>query len=417
MTWKAIMDELDPEDEDAKAFRKRMVKTRNEFVDYMNKQYCPRLCVFDGSTNSRSDIDIAIKNRQESRYILRNVNAFINDTFKGIFTSNTVRQARKFLDLNHYISNFDISSWDLRSCASSVTSGGIIYYLSSQNNKLQRYYALNYWRDVQQTYFASNLENESYNFIEQVKHKAFTDDKVKKCIEEGFDDYHVYVCLYQHLMDKIKTCDDPSDPSYQNNIDYITNVVSLMTGHEDEGYMTQASFYRWVKKVKAIPYYMQVDCVLEHLCMAFAHSHDPYSYCKYLSRAINVAYEMGDVNIVSAFQPNGWWGDIKSYLGKKGSLGENEHKQLVDDLLNRDEYVKPQGLRNILHQVITNVDKLRDYFGLDMVLLSKLSGGKNEKIRILGRLRKIVKIGRKNMVMYKGKLITVGEARKLEKHV
>jgi hypothetical protein len=45
MTWKAIMDELDPEDEDAKAFRKRMVKTRNEFVDYMNKQYCPRLDV------------------------------------------------------------------------------------------------------------------------------------------------------------------------------------------------------------------------------------------------------------------------------------------------------------------------------------------------------------------------------------
>lgn len=43
--------------------------------------------------------------------------------------------------------------------------------------------------------------------------------------------------------------------------------------------------------------------------------------------------------------------------------------------------------------------------------------GGTTKIRILGRVRNIVKVGRKRMIMYKHKLIPLSEAKKIERHL
>jgi hypothetical protein len=402
-TWKSIIDELTLK-KDPHQIIPLMVDARSRFVSEMNNEICPKLCFFDGSTNPRSDIDIAIKNRIESLDILKNVNKYIGNTFIEIFPKNTVRYARKFLDLNHYISDFNISSWDLRSCVKHISDNNMHYYLSCQDNWMQRFFSLMYWREVQESLIRKPLRDVCYNYFKMIQERSVQD--AKSCVKQnGMDNYTIYVCLYQNMMDKLQNC---GIGNQAQDIDDIANILSLMSNQEDEGYRTQASFYRWVKKLKNIPYYMQIDCILEHFCMANAHGDDKYSYCKYLSRAVNTAREMDDQNIHSKFAGD-WWDRVYLYIGKKSKFElEKDHSDFVDSIIASTP--KSFNLETFTRELYNAIDKSRDYhFPTD----HKQGGATNDKVFILGRHRKVHKIGRKKWVKYQGRLIPLSEARVL----
>jgi hypothetical protein len=409
MSWKNIIDTLN-ESKDT-YLQEELYELRKSFVNEMNKLYCPRgQCFYSGSETYRSDIDVSIKNKWASQEILEQIKTCIKNVFSDIFKHNTERNARRFLDLNHYLSNFEITPWCLDECVLHVKNSGKTYYLSSKYNNIQRYYAFAYWKGQQQI-FTKDIEASVLNLNRTIIETSAYNDSRKNMVPQ-FDDYKAYVRRYQQLTSSLQRydCEFSEKGAPQKVIDDLTNAVSFITRYEDEGYATQGSFYFWVKLITDLPYHLLLDCIIEHICLANGHREDTLSFFKYMSRCMKTVMKLNDEKVSILFK-NPWWENIAGYLvAKKNST--QDHDAFVKKY--KDFMPSQEDLSTLLVNIMNSRNKDLDY---NMDVAFPGGGVGSKKVRVLGRLRKVTKVGRKSMVTYQGKLISLSDARKLEKAI
>lgn len=70
---------------------------------------------------------------------------------------------------------------------------------------------------------------------------------------------------------------------------------------------------------------------------------------------------------------------------------------------------------NLSGTTINSLERNNQQFTITVVASQQFTGGASSSIHVLGRSRQVKRVGRKSMVTYKGKLISLTEARAIEK--
>jgi hypothetical protein len=428
-TWKEMMMRLRNIDQ---VSADKLFKDRDEYVKCLLNEQCRFDCQATGSKEKTSDIDVTIKNVHKSRIILQNLDSTLYDTFKDarhhleMSRNQVIRSAKRFLDLNFYVSDYDLSKpvVILKDCVEHVTSDiGITYYISSKQNTLQRYFAYNRWPEAQKA-FVSGLQEQFQLFVPRNQSSYAPSAHIAH-------DYSNHIKMYQNLMEELGqySCyKHPEARERQDIIDDAVNVIALMTLHEDEAFITQGSFYIWVLHLKHLPYWILLDCFIEQICMAWAHREDASSFAKYLSRAVNVhdILKPSESFLTSHGLDDVFWNKVKDFLLVKSTSEIKDTLNIANEIKNTLQPNLWTVLKNILENVVKHRDAQKDYeniyheVNLDFLQMPSTQGGNNKNpklVHILGRMRKVTKIGRKSVITYKKQQIGLSDARALEKQL
>ena len=408
LSWKSLIDS-NP-DEDAKLF----FAIRERFVEELLKVGCPtKNCKNLGSKTLRSDIDVTIQNMDIAIDTLLRIESIMFDVFKEIFKSsispdtldnemafkNAVLKAAKYaLDLNFYVSDYGIEK--PVNVYLDGTEHGVLnvkqddkhYMLVSKCSIIQRHYAYLKWPEMCPGNYIDKARNILHDALDALPTKDIPASIQQCMVKLSMNEYTKPICNVIEYIKYMKSMKSTTPHSYlQEIIDRVSTLIGYMTYHEDDAYATQASFMRWVPNVIMLPYHMQIDCLIEQICMAHVHQHDISSFMKYISRAATVDREIfgtgGHQETSTSFLPPGqWWSDAPDFIKKKKIVKNDpialekltKHYFDTSPFTGRGKgFAFDQLLIEILKSIEQERDRLRDYESCDHVF----NHGGNQKCR------------------------------------
>lgn len=397
-------------------------------------------CVINrvGSRSQKSDFDCFEQNRIRARsakaLMLRTVFGNNNDECD-------VDRLMKVLDVNIYTSNFELVV-----CAKVDQSRFIVYqqgeqnknlYISSNTNSLQRtyaFYALLNYRTTIQSHLDGNVHTPVFAMIItqlQALRNVLNSKEgiIRTCqVRRERDD-----CLWGRYDDFRKLADDECvteredrKPIHENDINDFVNEVSFLSTQQNDAYVTQGSYMRWVLGIKDLKPYLLKDSIIEQLCMAYkaAFREVGDSCIKYLARAAT-DLSSAPFNLIS-------WKNLENtvpgrpeprplktyadYLTKKDSDPDspefhNLERTLINDIQNHFGNVA-QGILEIIEN-FANAQVRGDYPSQQHGAAKRGTQQFIKKIHLHGRIRNVYKIGRAHYVTYKGVLLPLKQAKKL----
>lgn len=230
-----------------------------------------------------------------------------------------------------------------------------------------------------------------------------------------------YESSYEKLINKylsIKT--QNKCMKQQTDIDNMINMISYIAYHESESYLTQASFLCWAGSlnsdeiIKALPFYMIMDCVFEQLTMAYSHINEKPSVAKYVSRALNTISKSSCIDdkdkiaymeIISQH-----YLQLCQFLTFKKTGNIEEKNKCIKVITGEftDESIVTK-IKTLFEKINEN-DYVKDY---NKPIVK--GGSTKQKIFILGKHRNIVLQNRTKYVNYLGELVKLSELKKIER--
>lgn len=403
----------------------RWQEYRKDMIKYILENVCSvnRLCKKTGSDKPTSDVDITIIDATQISDILEHLQNTLLKSFQGIalsgnfqneipnlcMTSNGSTRCERdqmylkisrLLDINVYYTNFEVS-----------IEGKRFHIIDHETSHIQRYYAYNAWP-------------------QQRPHDMIQDPCLKDCDIEHY-----------------KTKSRLQDKKTANN---LINCISKWSTEQRDAYVTQGSYYRWVldmpyDQLKYWPWILK-DCMIEQVCMAhkalFSSKRQDLLGCfKYLSRAYNTLGSPLDFVFIDETTSR----NLKRFLELKANGASTDYNSIISNLKQRfntatnievamlefiayinEKYTGDAYDHHPLHISCPDspqeLKKFSEMFGVitpNQSFVQQNAGTtKNpEYLTLLGRRRRVYTYSRKKYVNIRGKLVTVREAREIERQI
>lgn len=394
---------------------------RRQIVDYILTKVCNvDTCRKTGSDKPTSDVDITILDANQISNILNNLQNVLLQSFTDVELTGSFQDE---------IQNLCKTSTGEKRCEQ-----------DQQYMKILRLLDIN----VYYTNFEVHVESQTFHIIEKgtahiqryFAYSAWPDKRPKELMQDP--------CLQECNIENYKNKSRLPNNSTANN---LINCISKWSTEQRDAYVTQGSYLRWVldmpyDKLKTFQWILK-DCMIEQVCMAhkalFSSKRQDLLGCfKYLSRAYNTIDPPLDfVFIEKTISQN-----LKDFLNAKTKDNSVEYNRIIVYLREifksanvksamegfiayindtyRGIYDPPLGIETCLDSP-QEIKRFSEIFGLitpNQSFMKQNAGTVNpEYLTILGRLRRVYTYSRKKYVNIRGKLVTIKEAREIERQI